>query len=47
MPAAVWQEAVGDADGGAVIHGVAVALVMVLVVERFGIGKVDLSAFAS
>ena len=47
MRAAVGQEAVAQAEGYAVADFVAVALVLVFVVEGFGVGEADLCAFAA
>jgi hypothetical protein len=45
--AAVGQKTVVDAQGGAVTHGVAVSLVLVFVVEGFGVGEADFCALAA
>jgi hypothetical protein len=47
MFAAVRQEAVGEAEGFAVAYLVPIALMLVLVVEGFGVGESDLRALAA
>ena len=43
MRAAVGKEAVGQAKGEAIAHFVAVAFVLVLVVEGLGVGELDVA----
>ena len=47
MVAAVGQEAVVEPESHAVADLVAVALVLILVVESFGVGKADVTALAA
>src|ERR1035437_7877950 len=47
MRAAVGKKAVGETEGGAIADFVAVALVLVLVVESFCVGEVDVRALAA